>query len=74
MLGHEIPPSRLFTPSLLLPLFAETLREGSGQRLAIAAEIRRLAVQELRRWALGASGARRPKPNDASVLRRPGAC
>jgi 2-polyprenyl-6-methoxyphenol hydroxylase-like FAD-dependent oxidoreductase len=62
VLGHEIPPSRLFTPPLMLSLLAEALREGRGQRLAIAAEARGLAVQELRRWALGVSGARRPRP------------
>jgi menaquinone-9 beta-reductase len=62
VLGHEIPPSQMLTPSLMLSLLAETLREGGGRRLAIAAEVRRLAIQELRRWALGASGARRPRP------------
>lgn len=67
VLGHEIPPSRMFSPSLLLSLLAETLREGSGQRVAIAAEVRGLAVQELRRWALGASGARRPRPRRSAA-------
>ena len=67
VLGHEIPPSRLFTPSLMLSVLAETLRDGRGQRLAIAAEARRLVVQELRHWALGASGARRPKPRRVSA-------
>jgi len=74
VLGHEIPPSRLFTPSLMLSLLTETLREGSGQRLAIAAEMQRLAIQELRRWALGASGARRPRPAGqalGAIVRRP---
>jgi 2-polyprenyl-6-methoxyphenol hydroxylase-like FAD-dependent oxidoreductase len=61
VLGHEIPPSRLLTPSLLLSVLTETLRDGRGQRLAIANEVRGLAVQELRRWALGATGARRPR-------------
>jgi 2-polyprenyl-6-methoxyphenol hydroxylase-like FAD-dependent oxidoreductase len=69
VLGREIPPSGMFTPSLMLSVLAETLREGRGQRLAIAAEARRLAIGELRRWALGASGARRPRPrrNTASA-------
>jgi 2-polyprenyl-6-methoxyphenol hydroxylase-like FAD-dependent oxidoreductase len=69
VLGHEIPPSRMFTPSLMLSLVAETLREGGGRRLAIAAEVRRLAVQELRRWALGSSGARRPRPRRVAAAR-----
>jgi 2-polyprenyl-6-methoxyphenol hydroxylase-like FAD-dependent oxidoreductase len=69
VLGHEIPPSRMFTPSLMLSLVAETLREGGGRRLAIAGEVRRLAVQELRRWALGASGARRPRPLRVAAAR-----
>lgn len=60
VLGHEIPPSRMFAPSLMLSLLADTLREGRGRRLAIAAEVGGIAVQELRRWALAASGARRP--------------
>jgi menaquinone-9 beta-reductase len=70
VLGHELPPSRLLTPSLVFSLLAETLRDGRGQRLAIAAEARGLAVQELRRWALGASGARRPRPGSAFRISR----
>jgi len=67
VLGHEIPPSRMFTPSLMLSVLAEALRDGRGQRLAIAAEARRLAVQEFRQWALGISGARRPGPRRTSA-------
>ena len=67
VLGHEIPPSQLLTPSLMLSLLAETLRDGRGRRLAIAAEARGLALQELRRWALGASGARRPRPRRTAI-------
>jgi 2-polyprenyl-6-methoxyphenol hydroxylase-like FAD-dependent oxidoreductase len=70
VLGHEIPPSRMFTPSLMLSVLSEALREGRGQRLAIAAEARRLAVTELRRWALGASGARRPGQRRMRLLQR----
>jgi hypothetical protein len=61
VLGHEIPPSRLFVPPLMLSVLAETLRGGHGRRLAIAAEAGRLAVEELRRWALDAFSVRRPR-------------
>jgi flavin-dependent dehydrogenase len=60
VLGHDLPPSKLFTPSLILPVLAEALRTGRGERLALLAEPRALAVEELRRWALDVSGARRP--------------
>jgi 2-polyprenyl-6-methoxyphenol hydroxylase-like FAD-dependent oxidoreductase len=60
VLGHELPPSQLFTPSLILPVLAKALRTGHGERLALLAETRTLAVEELRRWALDISGARRP--------------
>ncbi len=60
VLGHELAPSKLFTPSRLLPLLGRALRDERGKRLALLAETRALAGEELRRWALGASGVRRP--------------
>jgi 2-polyprenyl-6-methoxyphenol hydroxylase-like FAD-dependent oxidoreductase len=60
VLGHDLPPSQLFTPSLGLSVLGEALRDGRGKRLALLAEARTLAVEELRRWALSASGLRRP--------------
>jgi menaquinone-9 beta-reductase len=60
VLGHDLPPSKLFTPSLALSLLGEALRDGRGKRLALLAEARALAVEELRRLALDASGLRRP--------------
>ena len=63
VLGHDLAPSELFTPSLVLSVLAEALRTGRGERLALLGETRRLAVEELRRWALDVSGARRPAYN-----------
>jgi len=63
VLGHELAPSQLFTPALVSSVFADALREGRGERLALLGEVRRLAVEELRRWALDVSGARRPAYN-----------
>ncbi len=60
VLGHDLPPSKLFPPPLLLSVLSEAMRDGPGQRLALLAEARALAAEELRRWALDASGARRP--------------
>jgi 2-polyprenyl-6-methoxyphenol hydroxylase-like FAD-dependent oxidoreductase len=60
VLGHDLPPSKLLPPPLLLSMLGEALRDGRGQRLALLAEARALAGEELRRWALGASGVRRP--------------
>jgi 2-polyprenyl-6-methoxyphenol hydroxylase-like FAD-dependent oxidoreductase len=60
VLGHELAPSQLLTPSFQLSLLGEALREGRGQRLALLAEARKAGVEELRRWALNASGLRRP--------------
>jgi 2-polyprenyl-6-methoxyphenol hydroxylase-like FAD-dependent oxidoreductase len=60
VLGHDLPPSELFTPSLVLSVLAGALRNGRGERLTLLGETRRLAVEELRRWALDVTGARRP--------------
>lgn len=63
LLSHELAPSQLFTPSLILSALGDALRNGRGRRLALVGETRRLAVEELRRWALDVSGARRPTYN-----------
>jgi 2-polyprenyl-6-methoxyphenol hydroxylase-like FAD-dependent oxidoreductase len=60
VLGHDLPPSQLFTPATMLSILAEALRDGRGQRRALLAEARTLGVEELRRRALDASGVRRP--------------
>jgi 2-polyprenyl-6-methoxyphenol hydroxylase-like FAD-dependent oxidoreductase len=49
LLGHELPPSQLFTPAWACTVLGPALRDGRGQRLALLAEIRELAVEELRR-------------------------
>jgi 2-polyprenyl-6-methoxyphenol hydroxylase-like FAD-dependent oxidoreductase len=49
ILGHELPPSKLFTPAWTCSLLGEALRDGRGQRLELLAEMRRLGVEELRR-------------------------
>ena len=61
VLAHDLPPSKLFSPAFLLSVVGEALREGRGQRRALLAETRALALEELRRWALDVSGARRPR-------------
>ncbi|MGC1165092.1 MAG: NAD(P)/FAD-dependent oxidoreductase [Solirubrobacterales bacterium] len=60
VLGHDLPPSELFSPSLILSVLGEALRTGRGKRLALLDEFRALAVEELRRRALDVSGVRRP--------------
>jgi 2-polyprenyl-6-methoxyphenol hydroxylase-like FAD-dependent oxidoreductase len=60
VLGHELLPSQLVTPSVVASVIVEALRKGRGERLALLGETRALGVEELRRWALRASGARRP--------------
>jgi menaquinone-9 beta-reductase len=60
VLGHDLPPSELFSPSLILSVLGEALRTGRGKRLALLAEFRGLAVEELRRWAVDVSGVRWP--------------
>jgi 2-polyprenyl-6-methoxyphenol hydroxylase-like FAD-dependent oxidoreductase len=60
VLSHDLPPSKVFTPSLILSVLGETLRAGAGERVALLAEMRGLAVEELRRRALDVSGIRRP--------------
>ena len=60
VLGHDLPPSAVFTPSLALSVVGEALRDGRGKRLALLAEARKFGVAELRRGVLGATGLRRP--------------
>jgi 2-polyprenyl-6-methoxyphenol hydroxylase-like FAD-dependent oxidoreductase len=60
VLGRDLAPSRLLSPSLVGSLLAEALRKGRGERLALLGEIRALGVEELRRSALRPTGARRP--------------
>lgn len=60
VLGHDLAPSQLVTPSLIASMLAEALRKGRGDRLALLGETRAVGVEEFRRWALRASGARRP--------------
>jgi 2-polyprenyl-6-methoxyphenol hydroxylase-like FAD-dependent oxidoreductase len=62
ILAHDLPPSKLLSPSLALSLLGEALRDGPGRRQALLSEARTLVVDELRRWALDASGLRRPSP------------
>jgi 2-polyprenyl-6-methoxyphenol hydroxylase-like FAD-dependent oxidoreductase len=49
ILNHEIPPSRLFTPSFVISLLAGALRDGRGSRRALLREALDLGVEELRR-------------------------
>jgi 2-polyprenyl-6-methoxyphenol hydroxylase-like FAD-dependent oxidoreductase len=49
VLSHEIPPSKVFTPSLILSVAGEALRAGAGERMALLAEMRGLGIEELRR-------------------------
>jgi 2-polyprenyl-6-methoxyphenol hydroxylase-like FAD-dependent oxidoreductase len=60
VLSHDLPPSKLFTPSFALSVLGEALRDGRGRRLALLSEARTVAVEELRRQALDVSGLRRP--------------
>jgi hypothetical protein len=60
VLSHELPPWRIFTPSLLLSVLGEAWRARAGERVALLAEMRGLGIEELRRWALDVSGVRRP--------------
>lgn len=55
VLGHELAPSKLFSPSLMASVAGDALRAGRGQRAEIAREARRLLGTELRRLALRAS-------------------
>ena len=64
ILNHEIPPSRLFTPSFVFSLLAGALRDGRGSRRALLGEARDLGREELRRQRI-----RRQRP--ASRVRRP---
>jgi len=60
VLSHELAPSKLFAPSLILSVFGEALRKERGRRPALLAEMWALTLEELRRRALDLSGARRP--------------
>jgi 2-polyprenyl-6-methoxyphenol hydroxylase-like FAD-dependent oxidoreductase len=51
VLAHDLPPSQLFTPSLVSSILAKALRTEPGRRLALIAEAGRLAAEEVRRSA-----------------------
>lgn len=59
VLAHDLPPSQLFTPSLILAVLTEALPTARGKRLALLAEVGGLGVEELRRWARGAADVNR---------------
>lgn len=49
VLNHDLPPSKLFSPSLGLSALREALREYPGQRGQLLAEAGNVAATELRR-------------------------
>lgn len=52
VLNHDLPPSKLFTPSLSMSVLGEALRHGRGDRRALLSEAVSLAREEARRWRL----------------------
>jgi 2-polyprenyl-6-methoxyphenol hydroxylase-like FAD-dependent oxidoreductase len=64
ILNHDLPPSSLFTPTFTLSILAAALRDGRGHRLAVLAEARDLALEQLRRARL-----RRLRPEQDSKPR-----
>jgi 2-polyprenyl-6-methoxyphenol hydroxylase-like FAD-dependent oxidoreductase len=64
ILNHDVPPSKVFTPSLSLSILAAALRDGRGRRRAMLSEAAGLVREELRRARL-----RRQRPEQDSNLR-----